>query len=411
MKVVIINRSDALGGAAIASARLCQALRGVGTDARMLVLDRRTDDAGVQAVGGRWGNRYRFLAERLGIYARNGINRDTLFRIDTATHGVDLSRHPWVREADVIVLGWINQAMLSLDGVARLAALDKPLVWVMHDMWNATGVCHHAGECQGLYGQCETCPLLPEGSRLARRTWQRKRDLYNRCDIHFVAVSNWLKGVCQSSTLMRDSGITVIPNAIDVSRFDAAFMDDNPWGIEQGRRVFVMGAARLDDPIKGFGRLIAALRLLADNRPDVADRIHLVLYGALRDNTLLEQIATSYTHLGYVDDLQQVYRHAHVVVSASDRESFGYTLAEGMACGCTAVTTGEGGQRDIVEHLVNGYVTDSLAPEALAEGLIWALDNPRDRQSQHDAVAARFDQPVVAKLHLNLYNQLKSIKK
>lgn len=406
MKVVIINRSDALGGAAIASSRLCHALCQAGADARMLVLDRRTDDVAVQAVGTPLGNRYRFLAERLGIFLRNGFSRERLFLIDTATQGVDLSCHPWVREADVIVLGWINQAMLSLEGVARLASLGKPLVWVMHDMWNATGVCHHAEDCQGLNGQCEQCPLLPAGSRLAQRTWQRKLELYKNGDIHFVAVSNWLRKVCQESSLMRECDITVIPNAIDVARFDPVFLDDNPWGVEPGRQVVVMGAARLDDPGKGFDRLVAALRWLADHHLDAAQRLHLVLYGALRDNSLLDSIPVPFNHLGYVDDIQSVYRHAHIVVSSSTRESFGYTLVEGMACGCTAVTTGLGGQTDIVSHLKNGYVTTSLDPEELAEGLVWALDNNRDRQAQHNWIADKFDLPAVANRHLELYNQL-----
>ena len=406
MRVVIINRSDALGGAAIASARLCHALRGAGADARMLVLDRRTGDAAVQAVGTAVGNRYRFLAERLGIFLRNGRDRGTLFRIDTATHGVDLSRHPWVRQADVIVLGWINQAMLSIDGVARLAALGKPLVWVMHDMWNCTGLCHVPGSCRGLLQQCGECPLLPRSSTLARRTWQRKHDLYSRHSMHFVAVSNWLKRVCRESSLMRDSDITVIPNAIDAAGFDPGYLDDNPWAVERGRQVMVMGAARLDDPVKGLDRLIAALRWMAGNRPDAAGRLHLVLYGLMRDSELLEQIPVPYTHLGYVNDLQQVYRHAGMVVSASDRESFGYTLVEGMACGCTPVTTGEGGQRDIVSHLENGYVTPSLDPVELAQGIIWALDHPCDRQRQHDDIAARFSMQAVARQHLSLYGRL-----
>lgn len=263
MKVVIINRSDALGGAAIASSRLCHALCQAGADARMLVLDRRTDDVAVQAVGTPLGNRYRFLAERLGIFLRNGFSRERLFLIDTATQGVDLSCHPWVREADVIVLGWINQAMLSLEGVARLASLGKPLVWVMHDMWNATGVCHHAEDCQGLNGQCEQCPLLPAGSRLAQRTWLRKLELYKNGDIHFVAVSNWLRKVCQESSLMRECDITVIRNAIDVARFDPVFLDDNPWGVEPGRQVVVMGAARL----MTLARVLTALLRLCVGLP------------------------------------------------------------------------------------------------------------------------------------------------
>ena len=406
MKVVIINRSDALGGAAIASARLCLGLLKAGADARMLVLDRRTGSDRVQAVGSKAMNRWRFLAERGGIFLRNGLRRRTLFLIDTATHGVNLTKHPWVGQADVIVLGWVNQAMLSLGDVRHIASLGKPVVWVMHDMWNCTGVCHHAGTCEEFLSSCEACPLLPSGSRLAQRTWQRKRDLYAQSPITFVAVSRWLERKCRESALMGDARIRMIPNAIDVSQFAHTSLTGNPWQVEPDRKVAVMGAARLDTPGKGFDRLTAALHWLAQNQPDVARRLHLVLYGSLRDHSLLNSIPIPYTYLGYVTDLQQIYRHAHIVVCASDFESFGFTLIEGMACGCVAVTTGEGGQTDIVSHRKNGYITADLRPESLAEGLAWAVLNERQREAQHNWVAQHFALETIAKQHLQLYQQL-----
>ena len=406
MRVVIINRSDYLGGAALASLRLCDALRQQGVDARMLVLDRRTSSDHVQAVGGGLAGRIRWFTERLGIFLRNGRRRDTLFRIDTATRGVNLSNHPWVQQADVVVLGWVNQAMLSLDGVEHLARLGKPVVWVMHDMWNCTGVCHHSEECRGYQEQCMSCPMLPNGSALAHDVWQRKHRLYDGQRIHFVAVSRWLRDRCRESSLMRTADVTVIPNAIDISQFTPSFLDDNLWTVAPGRKVVVMGAARLDDPVKGFDRLTAALRWLAEHKPEVANRLHLVLYGNLRDPSLLNGIPLPCTHLGYVTDLQNVYRHAHIVLSASTRESFGYTLVEGMACGCVAVTTGEGGQADIVSHLKNGYVASDLSPQSLAKGLVWAVDADRDREAQHRWVATHFDLAPVAQQHLQLYHQL-----
>ena len=402
MNVVIINRSDALGGAAIASQRLCLALQGQGVDARLLVRDRRSDMPWVQAVGGPLGNRYRFLAERLNIYLRNGMRRDTLFRIDTATHGMDLSRHPAVRQADAVIVGWTNQGMLSLNDVQRLVALGKPLIWVMHDMWNCTGVCHHAEDCEGYLNQCESCPLLPAHSRLAQRTWLRKQQLYGHTGIHFVAVSRWLEQVCRKSSLMRDARISVIPNPIDASEMQPGFLDDNPWHVEAGRKVVVMGAARLDDPIKGFDILIDTLAWLKAHRPEVADRLHLVLYGNLRDTTLLNRIAIPFTHLGYVTDLQHVYRHAHVVLSTSRYESFGYTLAEGMACGCLPVTTGRGGQPDIVRHGENGFIAAEGTPEQLSQGLAWALDASIPREQLHQWVEQNFSPQQVAKQFIDI---------
>ncbi|MBQ3959558.1 MAG: glycosyl transferase, partial [Muribaculaceae bacterium] len=101
MKVVIINRSDSIGGAAIASHRLLHALIDEGVEAHMLVIDKQlTDDPAVMAVGNGLKNKWNFLAERMGIALRTGFDRDTLFKIDPATHGLNLSRHPLVKDAD-----------------------------------------------------------------------------------------------------------------------------------------------------------------------------------------------------------------------------------------------------------------------------------------------------------------------
>ena len=402
MRVVLINRSDQLGGAAIATLRLMHGLQQLGVHARMLVVDRHGNDPNVAVAGSAICRRWAFLAERLGIYARNGRRRDTLFKIDTATHGIDVSRHPWVREADALLLGWTNQGMLSLHGIERLAQLGKPIVWTLHDMWPCTGVCHHAYECKGYQEQCADCPLLPSGSTLATNTLRRKVSLYGRCGIHFVAVSNWLADCCRQSTLLCGREVTVIGNPFPTSDYSC---DYNPRPeLPADALVIAMGAARLDDPVKGFDLLIDSMRHLAGHNPDLAKRVHLLLYGELRDMSLLDQLPVAHTHLGYITDINAVFRQAHIVLSTSRYESFGYTLLEGMASGCIPVTTGAGGQVDIVSHLHNGYVTGSNNPADVARGIEWAAVAHIDRTAQHRWVADRFDAPIIAQRYLNLIN-------
>lgn len=94
------------------------------------------------------------------------------------------------------------------------------------------------------------------------------------------------------------------------------------------------------------------------------------------------------------------------MLSASRHESFGYTLVEGMASGCVPVTTGDGGQVDIVNHLSNGYVAASGEPEELAKGLEWAVDNPIDRELLHAYVAGKFDSKIIAGKYIKLFNGL-----
>ena len=400
MRVVLINRSDQLGGAAIATLRLMHGLQQLGMDARMLVVDRHGNDSHVALAGNALSRRWAFLAERLGIYVRNGHRRDTLFKIDTATHGIDVSRHPWVREADALLLGWTNQGMLSLHDIERLTQLGKPIVWTMHDMWPCTGVCHHAYECKGYLEQCADCPMLPKGSMLAANTLRRKADLYRCPDIHFVAVSHWLADCCHQSTLLCNHEVTVIGNPFPVSDYRYDFM-----GQADDRVVIAMGAARLDDPVKGFDLLIASMRHLAGHNPDLAKRVHLLLYGDLRDMSLLDQLPVAHTHLGYITDINAVFRQAHIVLSTSRYESFGYTLLEGMASGCIPVTTGAGGQVDIVRHLHNGYVTGSNDPADVVRGIEWACRTNLARADQHHWVADHFDAPIIAQRYLDLINR------
>ena len=148
MKVIVVNHSDMQGGAAIVSLRLVHALQEKGVDARMLVIDKQSDDTLVGVMRDKWRNKWNFLAERLGVFLRNGMRRDTLFKIDSGSHGINIVNHPWVKDADVVCLNWVNQGTMSMKSIKQLGATGKPIVWTMHDMWNCTGVCHYSFECE-----------------------------------------------------------------------------------------------------------------------------------------------------------------------------------------------------------------------------------------------------------------------
>ena len=182
-RITIINHSDTKGGASVVSYRLMKALCNLGVDARMVVLDKQTANPRVDTVGSRAAVRAAFMAEHADIYLRNGFDRSTLFKISTGRFGVPVEKHPWVLDDDAVILNWVNQGMMSLDSVARLCARDIPVAWTMHDMWNMTGVCHHAGTCtRYMAGQhCGNCPLIDGGKRrndLSSAVENRKKKLY-----------------------------------------------------------------------------------------------------------------------------------------------------------------------------------------------------------------------------------------
>ena len=412
MRVVVINKSDSQGGAAVVSLRLVHALCDNGVDAHLLVVDRRTDDPRVVSVASPIADKAVFLAERAQIFLHNGFSRENLFKADTARFGRDLSSHPLVREADVVILAWINQGILSLRSIDRICALGKPVVWVMHDMWNCTGLCHHAYDCRRYKDKCGTCRYLRSRTRLdlSRFTLLRKKALYvAHPNLTFVAVSNWLAFRCRESYLMESSRMEIIPNAFPVDDFLCDRLPNDSWGIRHGCKVLVMGAARLDDPVKGFDLLIAITRHIAASKPQLASRLHLLLYGTIRNEALLRDIAIPYTFLGQVngiDQLNNIYRHADVVLSTSRYETLPGTLIEGQASGCVPVTFGNGGQPDIVDHLRTGYIAHYLSPESFAEGIEWAINAPIARRDLHEEVRGLFSANNVAHAFITLFTRL-----
>lgn len=408
MKVVLINRSDITGGAAVFTYRLMQALRNAGVDATMLVCDKKCSDAHVVDYSQPMLDRFHFLAERLQIFCNNRYSRSNLFKVDTACWGRDISNHPLVREADVIMLNWINQGALSLRSIEKLCLLGKPVIWTMHDMWNCTGVCHHAYDCSRYKQSCGCCPYLSSSSMgdLSHTTWCKKNNLYKLPNLHFVSVSNWLAEKSHESGLLHAKPIYVIPNTMPVETFGYQRMPNAHFDIPDNRAVLAMGAARLDDPVKGFDMLIDVTHFIKENLPHLAHRLHLILFGDIRDASLLQQIAIPHTHVGRVepDAVNSIMQHADVVLSTSLYESFGGTLIEGQASGCLPVTFGNGGQTDIVDHRRTGYVAQYRSIEDFAHGIEWAVDAGVDRSSLHNEVVARFAPSVVAWRYIDLCN-------
>lgn len=411
MRVVIINKSDETGGAAVVSFRLMNALRREGVDARMLVVEKRTSSSNVERAASAWCIQRAFLSERIKILFANGFSRSDLFKVDTASDGLALWRHEWVAEADVICLNWVNQGMLSLEGVRRLCGLGKPVLWTMHDLWCMTGICHHPGDCTRFRERCGECKLLGamRGPKdLSFSVHKKKERLYSGTNIHFVAVSNWLAGKCSKSSLLRDADVTVIPNAFPIDEFEEGS------GSRDGKFRVVMGAARLDDSIKGLPLLIEATRIIKREHPELAARMVLVTFGSVKNERAFEGIGVEHRHLGRLSGttaVSDVYRGSDCVVSSSLFETLPGTLIEGQACGCIPVSFNRGGQPDIIDHMRTGYMADlsddaSQSAKNLAEGLVWASRQPVTVKGvMREAVESRFSPHSVAKAYIELFRK------
>lgn len=401
--MTILNHSDSKGGASVVTVRLLQALNTLGVHTRLLVVDESTHNMRIEKLKPEWRIKACFLAEHAQLFLANGCSKKNIFKLSTGAWGMPVHNHPWVKDADIVVLGWVNQGMLSLDEISKIEA---PVVWIMHDMWNLTGICHHAAECERFKQDCGSCPQLrhPRPKDLSRRVWQNKNKLYQEKPIHFVAVSNWLRDKGEASGLLYNQPMSVIPNPFPVEQFGLApLLGRAKHRLPEDKKLIVMGAARLDDPIKGLDLAIAALNQL-DPQEACA-----VLFGDIRDRSLLDKLKIPHVWLGPISKpevIRDIYAHGDVVLSSSHYETLPTTLIEGMASGCMAVCFDQGGQADIVDHLRTGYIARHPDANDLAAGLKWVLSQPAAPELLRKEMEVKFDSLTVAKRYAELFEKI-----
>lgn len=419
MKILFLNTSDKNGGAAIAANRLMQALMKEGAEVNLLVKEKTdlTDKQTIACVNSNFSKLYSFFLffwERLIIFLNNKLNRSLLFKVSIANKGFDITNHPLVKDADIIHLHWINQGFLSLKTIKKLSETGKPLVWTMHDMWPLTSICHYAYDCGRFTQYCGKCPFLKSTKEkdLSYNIWRKKRFI-KKTNIQLVAVSSWLQNLAKKSALTQELSCDVIPNVLDNKIFCPG--KDKPalrsiLNLPMNIHIILMGAAKLNDPIKGINFLVEAMTLLSE---EVRKNSLLVLFGAMKElPTCFDSLPIPYLHLGLINDnrsIAQLYQTADVVVVPSLYETFGQTLIEAMACGCPVVSFNNSGQTDIIDHKKNGYLAEYKNTEDLAKGIEWVLKHPDSTQLSKACVAkvnTHYAEPVVARQYIDLYNNL-----
>lgn len=413
MRVLIVNTSERTGGAAVAASRLMKALNNNGVKAKMLVRDKESDSLTVVGLPKSPMLHWHFLWERLVIFCRLHFSRKHLFEIDIANTGSDITKLREFQEADVIHLHWINQGMLSLNGICKILRSGKPVVWTMHDIWPATGICHLTLGCHYFVNRCANCKYLPGGggsNDLASRIWQKKQQMQVDENIYYVACSRWLESEAKTSALLKGQKITSIPNPIDTHIYKKGSKEEarQRLGLPLDKKLILFASQRVTNENKGMSYLIEACRQLSD-------QCEVVILGGHAEE-VVEQLPMKAYPLGYVNEEQRivdVYNAADVFVLPSLSENLPNTIMEAMACGVPCVAFKVGGIPEEIDHLKNGYVAAYRDAEDLAKGIAWVLEEADyeslSQQAVHKVMQC-YSQQSVAVRYLEVYQQAMAFK-
>lgn len=381
MKVLHVNTSDAIGGAAIAAMRHCEAMRASGIEAEMLCVNPQSGkhfSHGIDSMN---------TISRFRQKVYNKLNYLTTKKVSpyaswsTATYGFDISRHPLVKWADEIWIHWINSGMLSIKTIEKLLKTDKQITWYLHDMWPLTGGCHYSLDCKAYQAECGNCPLLfdRQGSNnpsdLSRQQMLEKLKRWSGYDnLRILAPSHWLADLTNGSALFGNgkNRIGVLPNPINTDVFAPIPKEEarRRLDLPNNKPLILFGAHNVNDPYKGMHYLIDALPILKGSE------IECIIFGG--NSNALDSLnfplkIHSVGSVNSAETLRQVYSAADLFVTPSIADNYPNVLVEAMACGTPCVGFNIGGIPEIIRHGSSGLIASEVSAEALASTILDAL--------------------------------------
>ncbi len=416
MKVVLVNKSDRGGGAAVACRRLQKALMKTGTDAKLLVQEKCDDDQSVIETGsGFWKRKKNFLLfafERF-YFLFYEASKEIRFAFSPAIAGENIHKNNLIKEADIIHIHWFNQGFLSLKNLKRLIALNKPIVWTLHDMWVFTGGCHYSGDCKNYMVSCGNCPFIkkPSEKDLSYKILKKKKAILKNANITFVTCSNWLKTKAKASSLLKDFKVVSIPNPIDQKQFypmDKKMIREK-LSLPTDKKLILFAAANISDKRKGLSYLLKALELIEKNNSIPTD-LEIVTFGK-SDDSVFNNLPFKVHNLGIlskVEKIAEAYNAADLFVLPSLEDNLPNTIMESLACGTPVLAFKTGGIPEMIEHKKNGYLADYKSAEDLKKGLGFILNHPQSddfSKAAVEKVQTTYNEKVVAEQYMEVYGE------
>lgn len=194
-----------------------------------------------------------------------------------------------------------------------------------------------------------------------------------------TAPSEWVANSLRRGTWRP---VTVIPHGVDSEEWQPPTTPAEPYVLWNKSRVDpVCNPEAVDQLADMFPRV--QFRTTFSSRGLPAQNVQ--VYGALPYSTMHDMV-----------------RYAGVYLCTA-RETFGIGTLEAMACGVPVLGWNFGGQADIVQHQVNGWLCEPGDYGSLAAGLKWCFENRVTLSQSARARALEYSWPAMAARYAQLY--------
>ena len=407
MKILILSTSDIDGGAARAAYRLHTSLLDAGIESQMLVKDKHSIDPTVLCISNskiqKGINALRPSIDRINV---NRYKPRSLFSQSWAGFN-GISEQVNRINPDIVHLHWICGGLIRIEDIANIKA---KIIWNCHDMWPFTGGCHYDEYCGKYKTGCGSCPILESSKKndLSRAVFRRKLATYKKMkELIVVGSSKWISTCARESRLFSDKKVITLKNCINTKLFKP--IDKNIardlFNIPKNKKVILLSAMNvIGDARKGARELFEAVNML-----DIEGAI-VVVAGSEKSQVL--DIKYPLYHIEPLKDevsLSLMYNIADVLIVPSLQENLANSIVEGLSCGIPVVAFNIGGNPDLIEHKIDGYLAKDFSTRDLAFGIEWVLSHENYSKLSNSArgkILNEFDSHNTVQKYIKIYRGL-----
>ena len=377
MKILHVNFSDYLGGAAIAVNRINNSLINSGIDSKMVVSESLSGNENILSI--------KKTSESIKNLIKKSLSRKLkiFFSTDNKnTHSLNIVPSKLLNvindyNADVVNLHWIGNETLSISDINKI---KSKIVWTLHDMWPFAGAEHYTNDKRFIDGYTKlNRPKSEKGFDLNKFIWNKKIKNYSNIS-KIIVTSDWMKNNAQKSYLFKKKLIKEIPLPIDQNfwKVENQKFSKEQLGFKDFEKMIVFGADNFsNNERKGFDFFLEILK--NDHFKDhnvilFGDNNHLKISKKLKNIKKNNRIK----NLGLINDkysLKMIYSAADLIVIPSFTEAFGLIAQEAIHCGTPCVVFKNTGLESVIDHKKSGYTCEYNSIKDFTKGIDWCLTN------------------------------------
>ena len=387
MKILLVTKDD-IGGIGQICLGLMRALKALGHECHMLVLNKYTQNDDIERFG---YLRWRLAKMPSGLLMRYGLkvtkrNKARSLGGGIPTSAVNLMHSRWVKWADVVHLNHIAD---YIDYPSFFSGIgNKPVAITVHDENFFNGLAYYEHQLQSEH------PLERYYAEVKYKALSQAKNL------GIVLVSEYYTKKFRGHRMLEGRDVRVITNAVNTERYCPIPKAEarQRLGLSKDDTLIAFAATYMSEERKGLDKLSEVVRRIGN------PQIKIIAVG----NNIHHRTWPNVIEMGYkasADALCEVFSAADFFALPSMQEAFALTPMQAMACGLPVVAFPVSGTPELINE-INGVVCSDFTVEALQEGIMTLMSRHYDAAAIRQDMVNRFSPIDIAERYCCLYNDL-----